>query len=191
MKILLAGDSFAANWNDIATNAWWQLVAQENVVHNVAQPGCGEYKILQQLLNCDLKKYDLIVVCHTSPYRIHTLLNPFHNTGFHKNSDLIYTDISCAEESDKKNHIIYFFENIFDLDYARCIHNLVKKEITQVLASYNNLHISFFENFKNEYTNCQEINLYHVWKKHPGHINHLSPAGNQQAYVEIKKRIVL
>jgi hypothetical protein len=191
MKILLAGDSFAANWNDISTTAWWQLLDQEHTVHNVAQAGCGEYKILNQLLNCNLKTYDLIIVCHTSPYRIHTLSNPFHDNVSHKNSDLMYTDISCAKESNEKNHVMYFFENIFDLEYARSIHNLIKKEIVQVLASYNHLHVSFFKNFKDEYTYPQEINLYHVWKKYPGNINHLNPAGNQQAYIEIKKRIVL
>ena len=191
MKILLAGDSFAANWNSASANdqAWWQLLVQEHIVDNVAIPGIGEFKILKQLLNCDLKKYDLILVCHTSPYRIHTLLNPFHTVDSHKNSDLMYTDISCANESDEKNHIMYFFENIFDLEYARHIHNLVKKEIAQVLNSHNSLHISFFEIFKNEYINSQEINLYHIWKKNPGNINHLSPAGNQQTYLAIKNRI--
>jgi len=193
MKILLVGDSFAANWNSSITGeqAWWQLLSQDHKVHNIAQPGCGEYKILKQILSSDLEKYDLVIVCHTSPYRIHTVKNPVHLNGSHANSDLIYTDIAESNDSKEKTHILYFFENIFDLDYARCIHNLVKKEITQVLKSYNNLHISFFEDFTNIYKNLEEINFYNIWKENPGQINHLNSLGNQKVYSEIKKRLLV
>lgn len=192
MKILLTGDSFVADWNDTALGdqAWWQLLSQGHEVHNKAQPGCGEYKILKQISNSNLAQYDLVVVCHTSPYRIHTVKNPFHSIGSHVDSDLIYTDIAESNNSKEKNHVLYFFENIFDLEYARYIHNLVKKEIAQVLKPYNSLHISFFENFTDEYKNSEEINFYNLWKQHPGQINHLNLRGNQEVYAEIKKRIL-
>ena len=191
MKILLTGDSFVADWNDPVSGdrAWWQMLSQDHEVHNKAQPGCGEYKILKQISNSDLTQYDLVIVGHTSPYRIHTVKNPFHSTGSHVDSDLIYKDIAESNNSKEKNHILYFFENMFDLEYARYIHNLVKKEIAQVLKPYNSLHISFFENFTDEYKNSEEINFYNLWNRNPGRINHLNLRGNQEVYSEIKKRI--
>jgi hypothetical protein len=193
MKILLVGDSFAANWNDskFDNQAWWQELSQEHEVHNRAQPGCGEYKILKQICNSDLDQYDFVIVSHTSPYRIHTEQNPFHCSGSHINSDLIYNDVINSKDSKEKKHIVYFFENVFDLDYAQFIHNLIKKEIAKILESKKSLHISFFENFTNEYINSEEINFYDLWKDNSGPVNHLSPLGNQKVFLEIKKRIPL
>jgi len=191
MKILLTGDSFVADWNNpvLGKQAWWQILSQDYKVYNKAQPGCGEYKILKQISDSDLEQYDLVIVGHTSPYRIHTVKNPFHSIGLHENSDLIYADIAESNNSKEKNHILYYFENIFDLEHARYMHNLIKKEIAQILRPYKSLHISFFENFTNEYKNLEEINFYNLWNQNPGPINHLSLRGNQEVYLEIKKRI--
>ena len=47
MKILVAGDSFAAEWP--GDDGWVKLLAQSHEVTNVAQAGCGEYKIFKQI----------------------------------------------------------------------------------------------------------------------------------------------
>ena len=57
MKLLLAGDSFAAEWP--GENVWPKLLAKQHDVTNVAQAGVSEYKILKQLHNAELKDYDV------------------------------------------------------------------------------------------------------------------------------------
>ena len=47
LRILIAGDSFAAEWP--GNNGWVKLLSQKFSVTNVAQAGVGEYKILKQL----------------------------------------------------------------------------------------------------------------------------------------------
>ena len=89
MKILVAGDSFAAEWP--GNNGWVKLLAQKFPVTNVAQAGVSEYKILKQLVNLD--DYNIIIVSHTSPSRIHTPKHPLHTKGLHKDCDLLYNDI--------------------------------------------------------------------------------------------------
>ena len=93
MKILIAGDSFAAKWPD-TTVGWVDLLSKDHKVTNVAQAGVGEYKIYKQIENIDQNLYDCIIVSHTSPSRIHTPSHPIHTAGFHKDCDLILTDIS-------------------------------------------------------------------------------------------------
>ena len=52
MKLLVAGDSFAAEWP--GNSGWVKLLAQEHPVTNVAQAGVSEYKILKQVQNENL-----------------------------------------------------------------------------------------------------------------------------------------
>jgi hypothetical protein len=96
MKILVIGDSFAADWTvKYKGFGWTNLLADQFDVTNLAQAGVSEYKIYKQILSiADLSVFDLIIVSHTSPYRVHTRLHPIH-TGdlLHNNADLIYSDI--------------------------------------------------------------------------------------------------
>ena len=62
MNVLIAGDSFAAEWP--GSNGWVKLLAKNYDVTNVAQAGVSEYKILQQIKNANLNKYDLVMICH-------------------------------------------------------------------------------------------------------------------------------
>ena len=60
MKILIVGDSFAADWsvkyNDY--HGWPNLLAQKFEVTNLAKAGVGQYKIYKQLQNID--DFDLV-----------------------------------------------------------------------------------------------------------------------------------
>mgnify|MGYP003663995091 CR=1 FL=1 len=71
MKLLLTGDSFAANWNGDYLG-WADMLDKDHTVTNLAQCGIGEYKILKQFDGVELEQFDAIIVSHTSPYRIHS-----------------------------------------------------------------------------------------------------------------------
>ena len=63
MKILIAGDSFAALWPD-ASKGWVNLLAEKFDVLNVAQAGVSEYKIYKQIINLDINQFDCVIVSH-------------------------------------------------------------------------------------------------------------------------------
>ena len=72
-KILICGDSFAADWTiKTKTSGWVNFLKDTDII---AQAGVGEYKILKQLQSCNLELYNHIIVSHTSSYRIHTITN--------------------------------------------------------------------------------------------------------------------
>ena len=117
MKILICGDSFACDWsvkyNDYA--GWPNLLAEKFTVKNLAQAGCSEYKILKQIQSQILTEYNLIIISHTSPYRIPVGQHPVHYKDvLHKDSDLLYSDIKYhSEENNNLLSIVDFFENYF------------------------------------------------------------------------------
>ncbi len=92
-RIVLAGDSFGCEWP--TGEGWPLMLAKNHAVNNIAQAGVGEYKILKQLWNLSARdaywvnNYDCVIVCHTSPSRIHTPKHPVHKEGLHKDCDLI------------------------------------------------------------------------------------------------------
>lgn len=190
MKLLIAGDSFAADWQSVNSDfpGWWQLLGNQHSTMNVAQAGCGEYKIYQQLLNQNLDQYDYIIVCHTSPYRIHTCRNPFHTTGLHANSDLILSDIEAKPHSEARQHLLFWFTNIFDIDYAKDIHGMIRQSIRELLKDRPCLHINFFDQ---DLQLPEDLNLNPIWQAHPGPVNHLNQQGNILAYETVKQRIDL
>ena len=57
MNVLIAGDSFAAEWP--GSNGWVKLLAKKYNVKNVAQAGVSEYKILQQKFSTIMYRLDL------------------------------------------------------------------------------------------------------------------------------------
>ena len=91
-KILIAGDSFAADWTvKHIGGGWVNLLTKDFKVKNVAEAGVSEYKIYKQLLNQNLVDYDHIIVSHTSAYRIPIEEHPIHKDDIlHNNCDLIF-----------------------------------------------------------------------------------------------------
>lgn len=189
-KILVCGDSFAADWTVKYKDkkGWPNLLAEEFDVTNIAQAGCSEYKIYKQLLGCDLSRYDVIVVSHTSPYRIYIeKKHPVHgNDLLHKDSDLIFTDL---EEHNKTklglNSILEFFTKFYSLEYAEFVHDLLCEKIIHMLKGHRVIHIT---NINRKYQ-FDILNFNDIFSKHRGLMNHFSDVGNQIIVDTIKKEI--
>lgn len=192
MKILICGDSFAADWSILypRKKGWPNLLADRFNITNIAQAGCSEYKILLQLLSVDLTQFDKIIVSHTGSHRrIYVKCHPvYENDPFHKDSDLIYSDIKhhCIKNK-KLLPLIEYFEKYFDLEHAKFMHSLILKEIYAIVENYNVLHISHLE--EEELSNC--VSFYDILKTNKGLINHYSELGNQIVYEKIVSLIFL
>jgi len=205
MKILIIGDSFAADWSikyKQADKGWPNLLADYYEVDNYAQAGVGEYKILKQIDKIkNLLLYNLVIVSHTSTYRIHTKKHPIHsNDILHKDSDLIFKDIeyhykkktlsTFLNKSLKTayNYFLYHFDN----EYQETIYKLIRQEINNKLSKIpiitlmNRVHIvdNTYEQEKNI------VILKDIQKKYSGTINHLSPTGNDLAFKEVNNMIL-
>ena len=182
-NILICGDSFSSNWFPKETNIGWvNLLENDFKIKNISQAGVSEYKIYLQLMSEDLSKYDKILVCHTSPYRIPIKTHPIHkNDKIHYNCDLIYSDVNYH----KKNKIMKiannFYENIFYKEYFEFTHDLIINKILKLDKKIIN--ITFFDYYdKKEIMNFSEL-----FKKNKGDINHLNKKGNRKVYKIIKK----
>ena len=172
-RILVSGDSFAAEINDSAS--WVNLLKKYFDVTNIAQAGVSEYKILKQLQAINVKDFDLVVVVHTSPNRVFIKEHPLHrNSILHKNCDLIYNDILSSGSKDiVTTTAVNYFKYIFDESYYKDIHHLLVKEIIELTKNNKALHITFFKNL-----NSTVLDWSIVWETHQGNINHLNSVGN-------------
>jgi len=179
-KILITGDSFAADWTKKHNGVGWvNMLCNDFEVTNIAQAGVSEYKIYKQLLSQDITDYDHVLISHTSPYRIPILEHPIHsNDILHKDCDLIYNDIKEHVENPIAKIAVDFYENFYDIDYACFVHELIIKEINH---KYKNLlNITFFSANKNMY------NFEDIFLKNKGLINHMNHNGNEIIYNKIK-----
>ena len=191
MKILICGDSFAADWTvKYSGQGWPNMIANDYNVTNLAQAGCSEYKIYKQLKSIDLNQFDKIIISHTSPYRIPIKIHPVHsNDLLHKNSDLIYSDIKDHSQTDNKLlSIVDFFENYFDFESAIFNHTLICKEIELITSSYNTIHVISID-WNNLYLFDNMLNFEYLFKSNRGLINHYDEKGNQLIYKTIKNMV--
>jgi len=191
VKLLICGDSFAADWTVKYNGIGWpNLLSKNYQVTNLAQAGCSEYKIYQQLISVDLTKFDQIIVSHTSPYRIPIKQHPVHSKDkLHKNSDLIYTDIKeHSKTNNKLLPIVEFFENYFDMDSAQFIHSLICEKIDNLTANVPTLHLTNL-NWDNLYLFQNMLNFEYLFKTNRGVMNHYDIDGNQIIYNSIVERL--
>jgi len=197
MKILLAGDSVASDWQMKHPNqkGWPNLLAEKYDVTNVAQAGVGEYKILKQIQSVDLSKYDSIIISHTSPNRIHCVRHPIHTDSIlHKDCDLIYTDLLAHKENKDCQLAVDFFERYFEIDYYQDITDLICKEILNILGEYSHLNQLHLVNInkKQLYDFLPSYDINWIFTKYRGGINdmnHLTSEGNKIMVKEIEKMI--
>lgn len=183
VKILICGDSFAADWTlqHSHLSGWVNLLAEIHDVTNIAQAGVGEYKILKQVRSANLELYDAIIVVHTSPNRVHVEHNPLHGDSvLHKDCDFIFTDII---DSNSKSLVVKagidYFKYVFDEQYYADLYDLMYAEIVRVTPASKTLHLSFFKDMQSD------INLHNVFVKNSGTMNHLNAYGNQQVMNEV------
>jgi hypothetical protein len=192
-QILICGDSFAADWTvKYPGQGWPNKLAQDHQVTNIAQAGCGEYKILKQLQSIDLNKFDTVIVSHTSPYRIYVHQHPVHQKdSLHVNSDLIYADIQEHAKTDRSlKCVVDFFEQYFDTDYACFVHGLICEKIDQLLQEFKGtvLHITNID-WNNLYQFPDMISYADLFETHRGTMNHYDEHGNKEIYQQLSRRI--
>lgn len=182
-KLLIAGDSFAADWQSNIPG-WPNLLANDYDITNIAQAGCSEYKIYKQLCSVNLEAFDHIIVSHTSPYRIYTKENPVHkNNPVHKDSCFIYSDVS----EHKLSCVAEFFEKHFDTEYAEHVHNLLLKDI-ESMSPKNTIHITSFV-WDRLYKCINWIDFNKVFVSHRGIVNHYNNKGNYIVYNKLLKEL--
>ena len=187
MKILICGDSFSADWTvKYPGRGWPNLLAERYDVVNLAQAGCSQYRIYQQVASQDLHSYDAVLISHTSPNRIYVKEHPVHHADpLHCNADLIFTDIQeHARTRPDLECIVEFYAKYFDLEYAAFTHNLICEKIQQLLEHYPGRVIHS--------TNLPRDGLY-VWpdmvyftnlmhKRYKGIMNHYSDEANRMVF---------
>lgn len=190
-KILIAGDSFASDWTpkQIKFKGWVNLLADEYDVTNVAQSGVSEYKIWQQLENANLYNYDWIIVCHTSPHRLHTKKHPVkYKSVLHTESDMLYGDIEYHASKwinifNKSLRTAYnWFLHHYDNEHNEKIYQLIYDKIQNMLAKHKHIQIDNF----NEDTD--KLNYMYYCTPNEG-VNHFDQQTNQRIFQEIKNTI--
>lgn len=198
-NILIIGDSFAADWSTKYTDylGWPNLLAEQHQVTNLAQAGVSEYKIYQQLQSVeDLTKYDVVIVAHTSPYRVPTRQHPIHsNDPLHKNADLIYTDIEY--HSNKLKNIFNrslraaqdFFTYHFDDEFFEVSYSLLREKINTVLEDKPVITLATFNTWKS--TEKYVLDFTDLLNTQPGLINHYSESGNSLVFNTILATLTL
>ena len=191
-KILICGDSFAADWTvKYPGQGWPNLIAKQFDTTNLAQAGCGQHKIYNQLTSANLYDYDVIIVSHTSPNRLHVAEHPVHHSDIlHGNSDLIYSDI-IGRDDFKLKSVIDYFERYFDLGHAEFVHNLICKEIDQVVlrdVRHKVIHMTGFD-WDRLYQFDDMISFAEVMRSNRGTLNHFNAAGNQTVFKTLNARI--
>ena len=178
MKILIAGDSFATVWPD-SQLGWPTLLAKKYSVVNLAQAGIGEYKILKQIQSQEINNFDLVIVSHTSPSRLHTNNHPVHKEGFHKNCDLILNDLvnRSAFRNPSLKAAQEYFKYHYDDEYQIEIYNLIRKQINELITiPYISMsHVDIVNTLSIE---ANHLDFSKLWSKERGSMNHYTVEGN-------------
>ena len=182
MKILILGDSFCVTKDD-NEHHWVNLLKQHFTIENCASPGIGEYKIFKQYIG---QAYDLALIHHTSPYRVHTRYNPLH-TDVRKKSDFMLNDVEYHYNNKVKYaDVIYkYISNYVDFDYQQEVWQVYVEKLKQL---DNSLHFTFFPDIP---TSLITNNFNHIFEKHrksDAH-SHLDEKGHDLTYKTIKNLI--
>lgn len=198
MKLLIIGDSFAADWTVKYSEqrGWPNFLADYFCVDNIAQAGVSEYKIYQQVLSIDcVDDYDFFIVSHTSPYRTVTRQHPVHSLDpLHRHADLMLNDVHYHSRTLKgflnpalraaQTYINYHY----DIEYHETTYNLFLKEIEQTLPKHKIITCKFLSSSSAHYP-CHLLDFTELQQQNPGKINHLSDIGNQLVFHQIKNYI--
>ena len=189
MKILIAGDSFATVWPN-SQLGWPTLLAKKYHVVNLAQAGIGEYKILKQIESQEINNFDLVIVSHTSPSRLHTNNHPVHKEGFHKNCDLILNDL--INRSSFRNPSLKaaqeYFKYHYDDQYQIDIYNLIRRQI-KLLITVPYISMSHIDIVNQLAVETNHIDFSRLWSKERGSINHYTIEGNSKIFETLEDMI--
>lgn len=185
-KILIAGDSFAADWTKKYNGIGWvNMLSNDYDVINIAQAGVSEYKIYLQLKSIDLTQFDKIIVSHTSAYRIPIEEHPIHKGDLlHNNCDIIFSDVKEHLNNPIMKIAYDFYSEIFHADYFIFVNDLIFNKIYELIP--NAKHITFFDSFYDDRVKKYE----NIFLKNRGNINHLNDDGNHFIYKDIKNTLI-
>jgi len=192
MKILICGDSYAADWTLKYPNVcgWPNMLATKYDVTNIAECGISEYKIWQQLKSVDIDSFDICLISHTSPLRVHTRCHPVHSKDIlHKNADLMLNDISYHNSklvnmfNNSLKTASNWFKYHYDLQYQQDIYELVKSEISKILKNIFVIEIHNFEGIQSKFSYFKYL------KTNPGIANHFDYTINQLICDDLTKEI--
>jgi hypothetical protein len=189
MKILIVGDSFAADWSvkEPSQKGWPNMLADRYIVVNLAQAGVSEYKIWKQISACNLTSFSHVIVCHTSPYRIPVERHPLHHGDIlHGSCDLMYEDIKNRQNKDLLP-VVEYFEKWFDIEYARFVHQMIIDKEIQHLNTHFAGSVLHVNNFGLEIIthDHQCKSFYKIFLQHNGPVNHFDYKGNSLVAREI------
>lgn len=186
MKILIAGDSFATVWPN-AELGWPTLLAAKYDVVNLAQAGIGEYKILKQIESQHAESFDMVIVSHTSPSRLHTPQHPIHKQGLHKDCDLILNDLinRSAFRNPSLKAAQEYFKYHYDDQYQIDIYNLIRKQINELITvPYISMsHVDIVNTLAIE---ANHLNFSNLWSKERGSMNHYTIEGNFEIFEKLE-----
>lgn len=174
MRLFVFGDSFAAN-----PIGWSSMLDAE--IQNFSQNGTGEYKIFKKVMQN--LNFDRCIICHTSPWRIHTPIHPIHKNNHDRpDNDFMLNDVEYHSQKNQEMKLVNeYLKKYYDPNYQLDIYKLLLKEL---LLLKNTIHITFHEP---DDTKDIKNNYHHIWKLNPGDINHMSDEGNRIVAEEIKK----
>ncbi len=180
-RLLIAGDSFSADWTKKYDGVGWVNMLENNFdVTNVSQAGVSEYKIYLQLKSQNLSEFDNIIISHTSAYRIPIQEHPIHKGDLlHNDCDIIFSDVEQHLDNPVMKTAYDFYSEIFHADYHCFVNSLIYKEIRKITPF--GLHITFFDSFYSDAV----LKFEDVFLDNKGNINHLNQLGNNIVYQKI------
>jgi len=185
-NILICGDSFAADWPG---EGWPKKLALKYNVKNLAQAGVGEYKILKQIGSVNLLNFDLVIVSHTSPSRVHTRQHPIHRQGLHENCDLIYNDVDRLNFFNKSLKAAKgWFDYHYDDEYQTDIYNMLREKIKDMIKKPY-ISISHADIPEDLVIENNHIDFRSIWNDHRGDVNHYTDLGNTLVFETLDKKI--
>ncbi len=187
-KVLICGDSFAAKELS-SVSSWTHLLSDDYSITNIATPGIGEYKILQQLKSKVLSKYDFVIVSHTSPNRIHTMENPLYPNKSHPYhlSDVLFNDANDKKHDNTNAACMYeYFLKVFDVEYYKYVHTCCCHDIDTLTSGVNVFHMTHFEWDDFHQFQGHFHNFYTMWLKNKGQTNHYNDNGNAMIYNTVR-----
>lgn len=192
-KILICGDSFAADWQCKypQRRGWPNQLAEIYSVVNAAQAGCGEYRIWQQLeQHLHQQPWQAVIVSHTSPNRVFIRQHPVHHDDvLHGHSDAIYADIQAhVPNYPKLASLARYFEQWFDLDHARDMHGLICERIDRMTQGLPTLHVTHID-WQGLYEFPHHVNCSDIFSRHRGDANHYSRTGNEMVLQRILENL--
>ena len=174
MMTYIFGDSFAVN-----RDGWVSMLGRD--VRIFSQNGVGEYKIYKQVI--ENLRFDQAIICHTSPWRVHTRMHPVHkNNLIRENNDFLLNDVEYHSKINKDMKLVNeYLKNYYDPEYQEDTYSLFVNKLMQIP---NTIHITFHEP-----SDTKQIthNYNKIYQKYPGDINHMSADGNRIIAEKIQK----